>query len=499
MDKQVELLAKRLTDRVWRLESGVLYKIKDKEGNVVPFFPNESQRDLHRRQWYRNIILKARQLGFSTDIEIQALDYALFNENVNVWVIAHDLESAKKIFRDKVKFAWDNLPEWMKAHYSVKTDSVNEMSFSNGSTISVRTSFRSGTIQFLHISEFGKICAKYPDRAKEIVTGAIEAVPQWGFIFIESTAEGNEWYFFDMTMESKANMESEKELNKYDYKFHFYPWHDDERYVLNDPSVVISQQQEDYFQMLEDKYDIKVSDEQKRWYVKKEDILGKDMHREYPSYPEEAFNVMLEWVYYEKEMTLARKQKRLCKVPYDDNLPVYTAWDLWWAGWWDETAIRFYQLYGKEVRVIDYREWTGNSLSEIVYTVLKPRWYRIEINYLPHDAVVVELGTGKSRVEVLEDLWLECEVVPKLSIADGIQAVRELFPSMWIDEEKCKQWIKCLQAYRREWDDKWGTFKQRPLHDWSSHGADAMRYLAVSLQDELHSDIYDRAVTSNWM
>lgn len=89
-------------------------------------------------------------------------------------------------------------------------------------------------------------------------------------------------------------MESEKELNKYDYKFHFYPWHDDERYVLNDPSVVISQQQEDYFQMLEDKYDIKVSDEQKRWYVKKEDILGKDMHREYPSYPEEAFNVMLE-------------------------------------------------------------------------------------------------------------------------------------------------------------------------------------------------------------
>lgn len=84
MDKQVELLAKRLTDRVWRLESGVLYKIKDKEGNVVPFFPNESQRDLHRRQWYRNIILKARQLGFSTDIEIQALDYALFNENVNV-------------------------------------------------------------------------------------------------------------------------------------------------------------------------------------------------------------------------------------------------------------------------------------------------------------------------------------------------------------------------------------------------------------------------------
>jgi len=492
-------LANRLSDRVWRLEAGVLYKIKDKWGNVIPYHPNEAQRDLHRNQWYRNIILKARQLGFSTDIEIQALDYALFNENVNVWVIAHDLESAKKIFRDKVKFAWDNLPEWIREFYKVKTDSVNEMSFSNGSTISVRTSFRSGTIQFLHISEFGKICAKYPDRAKEIVTGAIEAVGKDGYIFIESTAEGNEGYFFDMTMEAKANMETEKELNNLDYKFHFYPWWEDPNYFLDDDHVVIGKEDEEYFDMLKEKYGIEVTEQQKKRYVKKLDILGKDMHREYPSYPEEAFNVILEWVYYEKELMMARKQKRICKVPYDENLPVYTAWDLWGAGWGDETAIWFYQMYGKEIRVIDYREGTGNSLSEIVYTVLKPRWYRLEINYLPHDAVVVELGTGKSRVEVLEDLWLECEVVPKLSIADGIQAVREVFWSLWIDESKCKQWIKCLQNYRREWDDKWGTFKQRPLHNWASHWADAMRYMAVSLQEELDDSVMNKAIVANWL
>jgi len=168
------------------------------------------------------------------------------------------------------------------------------MSFSNGSTISVRTSFRSGTIQFLHISEFGKICAKYPDRAKEIVTGAIEAVGKDGYIFIESTAEGNEGYFFDMTMEAKANMETGKELNNLDYKFHFYPWWEDPNYFLDDDHVVIGKEDEEYFDMLKEKYGIEVTEQQKKRYVKKLDILGKDMHREYPSYPEEAFNVILE-------------------------------------------------------------------------------------------------------------------------------------------------------------------------------------------------------------
>lgn len=196
----VDVLYEKLGSRAWRLESGKLYKIKDKDGNIVPYYPNDAQKNLHRNQWYRNVVLKARQLGFSTDIDIQALDYALFNRDVNVGIIAHNLEAARNIFRDKVKLAWDHLPKWLKDKYEVDTDSANEISFKvidedgvpHTSRISVSTSYRSGTLQFLHISEFGKICNRYPDRAEEIVTGAIEAVPKEGFVFIESTAEGAE-------------------------------------------------------------------------------------------------------------------------------------------------------------------------------------------------------------------------------------------------------------------------------------------------------------------
>lgn len=190
-----------LADPWWRLTSGQLYKIMikgdDGETNLVaPFIPNTPQLDLLANLHTRNNILKARQLGFTTLIEIFLLDCALFKANVRAAVIAQSEDVAKTIFRDKVSFAYKNLPASLRAAMPLERDSASELLFAhNNSSVRVATSARSGTLQYLHISEFGKICAKFPDRADEVITGSIPAVPTNGMVFIESTAEGQDGHF----------------------------------------------------------------------------------------------------------------------------------------------------------------------------------------------------------------------------------------------------------------------------------------------------------------
>ena len=156
-----------LADPWWRLTSGQLYKIMikgddDEESLVAPFTPNAPQLDLLANLHTRNDILKARQLGFTTLIEIFFLDCCLFKANVRAAVIAQSEDVAKTIFRDKVCFAYDNLPPSLKAAMPLSRDSASELLFAhNNSSIRVATSARSGTLQYLHISEFGKICAKF--------------------------------------------------------------------------------------------------------------------------------------------------------------------------------------------------------------------------------------------------------------------------------------------------------------------------------------------------
>ena len=196
MQKQLARKTKLFGNQKWRINN--LYKIKDKEGRVVQFVMNDQQEDLYDNHWYMNIVLKARQLGFTTFIDLYILDTCIFNKNIDAGIIAHHLDDAKTIFDDKIKFPYDNLPEHVRQTVTATTDRANEIGFSNGSKIRVGTSFRSGTLQILHVSEYGKIAAKRPDNAKEIKTGAFEAVAAGQKIFVESTAEGREGEFYDL-------------------------------------------------------------------------------------------------------------------------------------------------------------------------------------------------------------------------------------------------------------------------------------------------------------
>ena len=175
-----------LKSRAWRLHN--LYHIVDERARDVIFRPNLVQRRFHSDIWYLNIILKSRQHGITTDRCIAALDLTLFQPNTRAGIIAHNREDAEAFFRDKIKYAYDRLPEALRSSLDSKSNTARELMFSNNSAIRVGTSMRSATLQYLHISEFGKICKKYPDKAKEIVTGSLNTLHVGQQCTIESTA-----------------------------------------------------------------------------------------------------------------------------------------------------------------------------------------------------------------------------------------------------------------------------------------------------------------------
>lgn len=486
-----ELKAK-LSDPLWRLSH--LYKIiikgddEQSDGLVVQFKPNRAQRRFLARLHHRNIILKARQLGFTTLIAIAWLDHALFNANSRCGIIAHDRDSAKIIFRDKVKFAYENLPPDLRAAMPLKADNADELLFAhNNSSVRVATSMRSGTLHRLHISEFGKICARYPEKAKEVVTGSIPAVPKNGITVIESTAEGADGEFHAMTQRAIALQELGNPLTPKDWRFHFFPWWDEEQYRLPVGSANITAKDHEYFAAIEAAMDTTLEPEQRAWYVatRDTDFAGSDerMWQEYPSTPKEAFQVSTEGCYYSKQVTSARKQGRVLNIPTIDS-PVNTFWDI---GRSDGTAIWFHQQVGMEDRFIKYEEAHGEDLRYWV-KVLQDSGYIFNKHFLPHDANHKRLSDeNKSIKEMLEARGLRnIEIVPVISdINTGIQITRSHFSTAYFDETGCKLGFAHLENYKKKWNEKEGRWSDEPRKDHTSEGADAFRQWAQAKEGGL--------------
>lgn len=191
-----------------------------------------------------------------------------------------------------------------------------------------------------------------------------------------------------------------------------------------------------------------------------------------------SFDAAIIGAYYGKQIAQAEADQRVTGVPCEPTAEVFTAWDL---GIRDATAIVFAQRVGKEVRIIDYYEASGVDLGHYV-SVIKSKPYIYGAHIVPHDAQAKELGTGKTRLEVLEGLGLNnLTVAPMHRVEDGINAVRVMLPKCWFDKQKTERLIDCLKLYRSDWDDKLQALKPRPVHDYTSHAADAMRYLAMTL------------------
>ena len=464
-----------LADKAWRLRN--LYKIKDKEGNIIDFTPNWAQEVLYRPH-YLNIILKARQLGVTTYFAILFLDTCLFNHNVNAAIVADSKPVAREILIDKVKFAYDNLPDFIKNSIPAFRDNVHEMRFANGSVFRVATSLRGGTIQLLHISEFAKICQENPTKANEIISGALNTVQAGQFVCIESTARGREGHFYNICREAQSLQDSKADLGKLDWKLWFFPWWRHPDYVINSKNVLITKDMQEYFSNLESK-EIILSPEQKAWYIKKMQTQGEYMKREYPSTPDEAFESANEGFYFAKQISQARQEKRICYLPYDENAKTFSAWDI---GIGDSCAIWVFQLVGKEIHVIDYYENSDEALAH--YTKwIKSKPYIFERHYLPHDAAAREKGSGKSFADIAREQGLKIEIVPRQSNElFGIECLRNMMIRMFFDSSKCEKGIKAVENFRKEWNEKLGCYRERSFHDWSSHGSKALIYAAEAIQ-----------------
>lgn len=466
------LAEQRLSSPLWRLNN--LYYIIDKTGNKTRFQINWAQEELFKNLWHCNVILKARQLGISTFICLLFLDRCLFNSNISAGIIAHTLEDSEMMFR-RIKFAYDNLPEALKSARACNIDRVRELTLSNGSSLRVGTSMRGQTLQYLHISEFGKICAKYPDKAREIITGSLNTLAAGQYCFIESTAEGKEGYFYDLCKAAQAFEQSGDDMSFLDFKFFFFPWWKEQNYRLS-TIMTIPLDLREYFKGLEAK-GIQLSHEQKCWYAARYITQGEDMKREYPSTPEEAWQATEAGLYYGKHLIEARSEKRVGSIPYDKTVPVHTAWDL---GFNDSTCIWFFQLVGKEIHLIDYIEGSGESLAHWL-GVVKSKPYVYGKHLAPHDIMAHEYSSGMTRQASAKKMGIELTAVPKLNVNEGIDQTRNILNRCWFNEQNCQQGIRALEAYKKEWNDRQGCWASHPLHNWASHGADAFRVLATGL------------------
>jgi hypothetical protein len=498
-DLTAEELERCLGDWWWRITSGRIYQIKAKteedtdaddestSGMAIPFIPNTGQMNLLGDLHNKNIVLKARQQGFSTLIEIMALDHAMFNGDQNVVVIAQNQNAAKKLFTDKVKYAYDRLPEALRDLFPLEERSQSHLLFGhNQSTIEVVSSARSGTVHFLHVSEMGKIAAETPDKARELTTGSLQAVPLDGFTFIESTAEGQGGAFYELAKRAEAKRVSGKILNPTDYNFFFSPWYISPEYRVDPKLVTISMDDHDYFDGVELEEDVEIDLWQRAWYVAKRDEEFAHeptlMWREYPSTSAECWKSSTEGKYLAKLILLARAQGRIGKIPHRPTLPVNTFWDL---GATDETVCWCHQAVNTNDHWINYREASGEGfLSFILW--LERQDYIIGDCWLPHDASnkkdgVEQVTSLLSQVRAIRPSW-NWRVVPRIStIQHGIDLLRGDFSTYYFDEEACKVGLLHLENYKRMWNTRMATWGAQPEHDEASHAADAIRQKAQAV------------------
>ena len=470
----MSVLGPQFADQWWRLNN--LYWIIDADGMEIPFVPNEVQKKFYFSRAYRNLILKARQRGFSTFIQLLALDHCVFTKNFSAAVIAHTKDDAARIFRDKIKFAYERLPAEIRAAVGTNKNESGELLLTNGSGIRVTVSTRSSTMQFLHVSELGKIAAKYPNKAREILTGSLPSVHVGGWVFVESTAEGKEGAFFDLCQDARKRAEQGGKLTALDFRFHFAPWFGGSDNLLHE-AVVIPERLASYFLAVENQCGVTLRDEEQWWYVATERVLGADMKREHPSTPDEAFEQSIEGAYWATAITDCYTGGRVGEYPIDPALPVHTSWDI---GVSDQTTIWLYQVQQGAPVFLKYLEHSGEGLGYYIDLLRKTGW-RFGRFFAPHDMAVREWGSGRSRMEMArEEHGVSFEIVAALSLADGIEAVRAMLPRSRFDEAGCELGLKRASGYRKDWNEKMGVWRDQPRHDLNSHGADSLRVAALS-------------------
>lgn len=482
------VLIKRLSDREWRLAN--LYSIRDPWGKIVQFTPNEAQVWYAKERHWWNLLTKARRAGFSTRIGLGNLDRAIFNDTQTCGLIDFKLDDGKGKMAI-LQEAWERIGLHIPGvsqdtresihqyiHNKVKLTSRGEtwMEWSNGSSYSCSTTFRGGTLQALHISEFGPICDERPRDAQNIIDGAFPAVATGCTIDIESTYKGPpSGLFYDLIEEAQGRMGAE--LHKREFKFLFFGFQMDSKNQLPVGSVHVTPETNKVFAGWE-KDGVNLTEEQKMFWANEHRKMKGRAFREWPATPQDMFRAPIEGAIYGDQVSKLKAQGRFGDFYAQDFHPIYAAWDL---GHSDSTAIWLIQVTKLDFRALAYYESNGQPIDH--YASVIATWERdLEItvarHLLPHDAAHHSLS-GKTFLTEAKSAGLRnCIVVPRTTDKwIGINEARGLLDSFCF-HTRCKHGLQLLASYRKDVKNDNGRFKEQPLHDHTSHCADAFRTFA---------------------
>jgi len=485
-----DLVTNYLPSKLWRLNN--LYSIIDKVGDRIPFKLNAAQFHVYAKslEHSRLIILKSRQQGISTFWLISYFDDLITLSNYNCGLMAQGKDEAYTLL-ERLKHTWDTLEPWVKEFFDLRIIKNNSAEFklNNNSTMFIRTSFRSATLQRLHISELGKIANKFPERAKETKTGTLQALAPGNTGVIESTAEGVN--MFKYMWDNAVRQYKADRLAGKDFLPVFLSW-------LDDPDCVEFEEQypddeeRDYFARLEIELGITITVEQRNFWVAQHRELEGDIHQEYPATPEEAFTAAQDGTYWAKrylELIVRRKQRLPMDELYDVNLDVYVATDV---GRSDYMVLVFFQVWKGQIRIIheyyNTGEWLGHYVSYVRDLMNETGWH-VAHWYLPHVMGVTDLTQdGKTREEILNDLGVgSTTILEKLGRDHGIEQVRDAFQMIWMAEE-CVYLEQCCLNYTKAWNPLLEVWRDEPKKNQWAHGADAIRYVVqaatIHLLDE---------------
>ncbi len=404
---------------------------------TIPYKPRTLQAEMHNSLKRWNVLVMHRRFGKTVWAVNHLIRFALTCElpRPRVAFIAPTFTQAKRIAWDYVKFYAGVIPGVGFNETELRVD------FPNGARLTLLSAENPDALRgiYLDLAVFDEFGMQNPRVWGEVVRPALSD-REGAAVFLGTPAGHN--HFFDLLETAKQQTEEGSE------QWYWKVVKASESGLVKDTELQAAQDQ-----MTPEQYE-----------------------QEY----ECSFTAAIIGAYYAKLLTNADDDGRITQVPYDPAYPVHTAWDL---GINDSTAIWFAQIFrGGAIHVIDYYENGGVGLQHYA-DVLNKKDYNYGDHLAPHDIEVRELGSGKSRIETAFSLGIRFKVIPRMKVADGINAARMLIPKCYFDRDKCHEGLEMLRQYRQEYDERKKTFRDHPRHDFTSHSADAFRYLASGLEN----------------
>jgi len=473
-------LSKKLGDKLWRLQN--LYSIKRADtGKVVPFTPRREQMAIYEALAAgarKIIILKARRLGMSTAIDVYAADEVIFSEGKQISIVDRKQDDATKKLNGICKVAFDSLPEILREKVKVvrDNDSTWELVSRTGdasSAIYAGMNARGGTNQLLHISEWGVIQADDAKRSEEILTGALPSA-EHGVTIVETTWKGGRGgHLWELVKEALETPQDQRTLN--DWHLFFFPWWKDPTYTEAGRVEAIAPEVAQYLDAKEKETGHRFTEGQRCWYARRRKTLGLFIFREFPTTIDECFQSPIEGAIYADLIDRLRGQAAIRPGAVDGSALVHTFWDL---GSPVNTVTWYAQLVGGEIRIIDCDMDLDLTPVERAARMLA-KGYNYGWHYLPHDARATEKSGRTFQGELASAGIRNTRVLPRThDVWVGINRLRQLMPRMTFRVPDCNAGLEALTNYHTRRESGTGVAHDEPVHDWSSHAADALRMLA---------------------